>query len=268
MITNGTLLKTETAEFIKSHGIRLQLSLDGPAQINDRIRPFPSGVGSFNSVYDALLLVKRAGVTNIAVRSTLTHYNCDVAMLHRFMESIGFSKVGMTPVQADSNCDYALTKNDLVTIKEQYRKLALDMIEAIRSGRETELGCFSPYVLQLLRGQRKRYYCSAGHNSLCVTPEGKLYPCHRLISKSECEMGSVDLSLLLPKAIGALPVEAKVRCSHCWARYLCGGGCEAAAYEKHQLFSEPDETLCEVTLAAAENALRIYYTILAENLSK
>lgn len=262
LITNGTLINEEIVQFIKSHNFRIQFSLDGPEDINDLNRYFHKGQGSFESAYKGLVLVKNAGITNIAVRPTITHHNCNVTMLHKYMQSIGFKMIAMIPVQADSSSDYHLTKSDLNTIRLHYKKLALDMIASMYAGKATDLGCFSPHVLQLLKGKRKRFYCGAGYNSLCVTPDGSLYPCHRFVSESEFEVGSVDREDFDLKGIGDLSVEDKESCSKCWARYLCGGGCEAAAYAKNNDFHKPDETLCEVTRAIIENALRIFYVII------
>lgn len=268
LITNGTLVGREIAAFVKEHNFRIQFSLDGPPHIHDRLRPSCHGNGSFDATYQGLLLVKNAGVTNIAVRSTLTHHNCDVASLHWYMEEIGFSQIGMTPVQANNISDYCLTRSDLAIIKRRYKDLAFAIVNKLREGRATDMGCFSPYLVQLINGQKKRHYCGAGYSSLSVTPEGKLYPCHRLISKSECEIGSIDMSSIVPSGIGAQPVDDKPRCANCWARYLCGGGCEAAAYEKNGDFSKPDEILCKVTKSLAENALRIYYAITTESIEQ
>src|SRR5207245_2276781 len=43
LITNGTLLDPARIEYLKSHGIEVQVSADGDAETHDRLRVFKSG---------------------------------------------------------------------------------------------------------------------------------------------------------------------------------------------------------------------------------
>jgi uncharacterized protein len=59
----------------------------------------------------------------------------------------------------------------------------------------------------------------------------------------------------------ARTVDEKEQCRVCWAKYLCGGGCVADAYEITGSFDEVDVVHCEFTKAVAENALIIFHAI-------
>ncbi|MCU0289279.1 MAG: radical SAM protein, partial [Acidobacteria bacterium] len=51
---NGTLLTEEVISFFAENNIMIMISLDGPKQIHDRYRVFPSGLGTFDTILNNL----------------------------------------------------------------------------------------------------------------------------------------------------------------------------------------------------------------------
>ena len=47
VVTNGTLLTTEIAQFLQQHHIALTISYDGPSAVHDKYRHFPGRGGNF-----------------------------------------------------------------------------------------------------------------------------------------------------------------------------------------------------------------------------
>lgn len=58
MTTNGTLLKDETIDYLIKENFSLLISLDGSQEVHDAKRVFPSGKGTFSSVWQALEKIK------------------------------------------------------------------------------------------------------------------------------------------------------------------------------------------------------------------
>ncbi|RLG79875.1 MAG: hypothetical protein DRO13_05100 [Thermoprotei archaeon] len=58
MITNGTLLDKEKAEYLKAHNVRLTLSIDGPRVVNDLNRVKKNGQGIFDDLMKAIKILK------------------------------------------------------------------------------------------------------------------------------------------------------------------------------------------------------------------
>src|SRR5262249_58128496 len=48
--TNGTLLTQADADFFEAHGFAVTVSLDGPREAHDRLRPYRNGAGSFDRI--------------------------------------------------------------------------------------------------------------------------------------------------------------------------------------------------------------------------
>ena len=60
--TNGTLIDEEWAAFLKEHRFLVGLSIDGPREIHDHFRITKQGQPTFDAVYGAAQLLRRAGV--------------------------------------------------------------------------------------------------------------------------------------------------------------------------------------------------------------
>lgn len=53
MVSNGSLLTRKVAKQLRDIGLKnIRITLDGPAELHDRTRPFKSGAGSFNVIID------------------------------------------------------------------------------------------------------------------------------------------------------------------------------------------------------------------------
>lgn len=274
LVTNGTLLTEELIQFLIDHKVIIQLSLDGPREINDKLRRYPDGESSYECVYSKLLMLKQMDVRNLPVRATITHHNCEIKEMARFFSEMGFTDSNLVPVMCSSDTDYSLTEGDIEVIRDQCSRKADEIINSIRTCHKTDLEWFSSYVCRLYNRQKKRYFCDAGFQSLTVTPEGKLYVCHRLVSEDDLHMGDVFEGMsAIPEQIsswGSLSVDDRPSCRSCWAKYFCGGGCAANSFFMYGDLSKNDEKYCRIIKAVAENALRIYSfltTLPKENIS-
>ena len=59
--TNGVLLNTKMADYFAEEDFQLSFSLDGPAFLHNRTRPYLSGRGSYDGVMEAIKLMKERG---------------------------------------------------------------------------------------------------------------------------------------------------------------------------------------------------------------
>ena len=70
------------------------------------------------------------------VRGTFTHYNLDFAddVLH--LADLGFKQISVEPVVAEDSEEYALREEDLPKLFAEYDKLAAEMVERKKSGKD------------------------------------------------------------------------------------------------------------------------------------
>ncbi|MCR5209034.1 MAG: thioether cross-link-forming SCIFF peptide maturase [Lachnospiraceae bacterium] len=231
LTTNGTLLNDDILEFANKEMSNLVLSIDGRKEVNDRMRPYRGGQGSYDEIVPKYIKAAESrGQTNYYVRGTYTHFNTDFAKDVMHLADLGFKQISVEPVVAPATEDYALTTEDIPVLLEQYDILADDMIKRRREGNAFNFFHFmidlegGPCVYKRLSG------CGAGCEYVSVTPWGDIYPCHQFVGQEDYKLGSIYEGIkntALQKKFHDCNVYSKPDCSKCFARYYCSGGCMA-----------------------------------------
>lgn len=260
LTTNTVLLNDEILEFLNRENIQLILSVDGRREVHDRMRPFPSGAGSYERVLANMhkAVDSRQG-QNYFARGTYTAYNLDFAADVLALADEGFGRLSVEPVVA-RNEPYELTEAHLPELFRQYELLAAEYLKRQAEGRGFEFFHFNvdlhhgPCLVKRLSG------CGAGHEYFAVTPTGDLYPCHQFVGRDEYRVGSVfggiertDLSDEFRQA----HVLTKPKCRSCWARFYCSGGCHANAQAFNDSIHEPYLLGCELQKKRLECAIAV-----------
>lgn len=92
--TNGTLIDADWCAFIKSHNVRIGVSVDGPAFLHDRFRRTRRGHGTHARVVAGMELLRREGIP-FHVITVLTGASLDYPdELYEFYRRHGISSVG------------------------------------------------------------------------------------------------------------------------------------------------------------------------------
>ena len=136
MTTNGVLLNDEVMEFCNREMSNVVLSLDGRKDVNDKMRPFRNGSGSYDLIVPKFQkFADSRKQMNYYVRGTFTRNNLDFAddVLH--YADLGFEQMSMEPVVADPSEDYAIKEEDIPAILKEYDRLALEYIKRKKEGR-------------------------------------------------------------------------------------------------------------------------------------
>ncbi len=228
LTTNGTLLTSEIAAWLREHHITVSVSLDGPADVNDRLRPYADGRGSYEAVVDA---VRRTGLRCVA-RVTLTRRSTDVARIVRHLVDVGFHEVGVAPV-ATGDARYDLGPAHLEKVLVGYRALAVDFVDAIANGRSFPFSNLRAMIEQIHAGEARPMPCGAGLELAAASMDGELYACHRMLGAPSFRTGSLASGIDEParwKFLSDHHPRNRPPCETCWARFLCGGGCHHMAH--------------------------------------
>ena len=136
LTTNGVLLNDEIMDFCNREMSNVVLSLDGRQEVNDRMRPFRNGKGSYELIVPKFQkFAKERADRDYFVRGTFTRNNLDFSgdVLH--FADLGFEKMSIEPVVAPPEEDYAIREEDLPQIMEEYDKLAVEYIKRQKEGR-------------------------------------------------------------------------------------------------------------------------------------
>ncbi len=259
--TNGVLLDDEILEFVNREMDNVVLSLDGRKEVNDRMRPFRSGAGSYDLIVPKFQkLAESRGQEHYYVRGTFTRENLDFSEDILHFADLGFKQMSIEPVVGAESDPYAIREEDLPVIMDEYDKLAKIMVEREKSGKGFNFFHFmidlegGPCVAKRLSG------CGSGTEYLAVTPWGDLYPCHQFVGQEEFLMGNVDEGIKRPEIADdfrGCNVYTKEKCRGCFAKFYCSGGCMANAYNFHGTIHDAYDIGCEMQRKRVECAIMI-----------
>ncbi len=261
LTTNGVLLNDEIMEFANKEMSNVVLSIDGRKEVNDRMRPFPNGTGSFDLIMPKFQkFADSRQQERYYARGTFTHHNLDFSKDVLYLADLGFRQISVEPVVAPPQEDYAIREEDLPRLFEEYDFLAKEIIRRRKEGNGFQFFHFmidlegGPCVAKRLSG------CGSGTEYLAVTPWGDLYPCHQFVGNEAFLMGNVwdgVKNTALREQFKSCNVYEKEKCRECFARFYCSGGCAANAYHFHGSIREAYDIGCALQKKRVECAIMI-----------
>ena len=261
LTTNGVLLNDEVMEFCNREMSNVVLSLDGRKEVNDRMRPFRKGAGSYDLIVPKFQkFADSRNQTNYYVRGTFTRNNLDFSRDVLHFADLGFKQMSMEPVVASPDEPYAIREEDLPRILEEYDKLAKEYVKRRQEGRGFN---FFHFMIDLDQGPcvaKRLSGCGSGTEYLAVTPWGDLYPCHQFVGQEEFLLGNVDEGIVNTKVRDEFKlcnVYAKDKCRDCFARFYCSGGCAANSYHFHGSITDAYDIGCEMQKKRIECSIMI-----------
>ena len=216
LTTNGVLLNDEVMEFVNKEMSNVVLSLDGRKEVNDRMRPFRTGKGSYDLIVPKFQkLAESRNQTNYYIRGTFTRNNLDFSEDVKHFADLGFKQMSIEPVVGPEEDPYSIREQDLPQIMEEYDKLALEYIDRYKKGNGFN---FFHFMIDLTQGPcvyKRLSGCGSGTEYLAVTPWGDFYPCHQFVGNEDFLMGNVDEGITKPelvKEFGNCNVYSKEKC--------------------------------------------------------
>lgn len=261
LTTNGVLLNEEVMEFANKEMSNVVLSIDGRKEVNDYMRPFRKGAGSYDLILPKFqAFAESRNQEKYYARGTFTRHNLDFSKDVLHLADQGFKQISVEPVVAAPEEEYALRQEDLPILFEEYDKLAKEMIKREKEGRGFQ---FFHFMIDLTGGPcvyKRLSGCGSGTEYLAVTPWGDLYPCHQFVGEEEFLMGNVDEGITKPEIRDQFKecnVYTKEKCRNCFAKFYCSGGCAANAYNFQGSIHDAYDIGCELQRKRVECAIMI-----------
>lgn len=261
LTTNGVLLNDEVQEFVNKEMDNVVLSLDGRKEVNDKMRPFRNGKGSYDLIVPKFQkLADSRNQEKYYIRGTFTRDNLDFSKDVLHFADLGFEQISIEPVVGEEADFYSIKKEDLPKIFDEYDNLAKAMLEREAEGKGFNFFHFmidldgGPCVAKRLSG------CGSGTEYLAVTPWGDLYPCHQFVGEEAFLMGNVDEGIVKPEIADEFrgcSVYSKEKCKNCFAKFYCSGGCMANSYKFHGSIHDAYDIGCEMQRKRVECAIMI-----------
>jgi len=268
--TNGALLDEDSRNFINEHMSNAVLSVDGRKSVNDNMRTFVDGSGTYDTIIPEYKKLVRDRSADWYVRGTYTRENTDFAADVLSLADEGFDQISVEPVVLDADDPLSLREEDLPAIFAEYEKLACEMAKRIgndpanvdepkKGGRFN----FFHFMVDLDAGPcvyKRVKGCGSGSEYVAVTPDGDIYPCHQFVGHTEFKMGNImdgTFNRDIQNTFANNSILSLDHCKKCWAKYFCGGGCAANNYKFHKDVTVPYTLGCELEKKRVECALML-----------
>jgi uncharacterized protein len=221
LVTNGALLKRRTALELAELGLKgVKITIDGPAHIHNKNRPFKSGTPSFE------VIIKNIKETWDIVKISLggnfeTDNYMDFPLLLDYLESQGitpdklgvikFDPVAKRPERVMNPTDY---RGGCITLDEPWLLTANELLrdDILRRGYKT---LNMSHKLCMIESQ----------NSYVVNYDGSLYKCPGFIGMEEFKIGNIKDGVSNYEDTYSLGIWKNDRCTECEYLPLCYGGC-------------------------------------------
>ncbi|HSU87729.1 MAG TPA: radical SAM protein, partial [Terriglobia bacterium] len=126
LTTNATLLTEQVVDFLAEHKVGITISIDGDREMNDKMRIFSDGRGSYDVIVPRIkMLLSRHKTNSIGARVTLSSGVHHVRRIYEHLtQEVGFSAVGFSPATANPNRLYSIGEAKMGNVLEGFEDLA------------------------------------------------------------------------------------------------------------------------------------------------
>jgi len=251
LTTNGIGLNEQMAQHMKSHGMKILISVDGDRELHNRLRPCKDNtIDSYESTVKAVALLREL-YGSVSGRATITRECSDPVAVYEMLKQAGITDP-MCVMVGGSDHDLSLRPDDLQTYIKGTKQLL-----------RTETAYFYRNML-LARTEQPPAVprpCGFALDSMTVDSSGKIYACHRAVANEKFYLGNIFTGLddlLVDKLSDSVATNNVLGCRTCWARMICLGICPAEndVATGHPYYPAPQ--WCSMQKAMVETAIEIY----------
>ena len=270
LTTNATLLTPEIIEFLSEHRVGVTVSIDGDRELNNRMRVFQNGQGSYDVIAPRIKeLLKGHRTNSIGARVTLSSAVTEVKRIYRHLtEELGFDSVGFSPATASADRLYAIGPKKMNSVIDQFKELAAEYLEYALRDQQHGFTNVSDTLKELHAGISKAYPCGAGLGMLGVGTNGNIGLCHRFVDSPIGQMGNVQTGIdhgARSQFLKTHHLGAKYDCQTCWARPVCSGGCYHEAFVHYGDTQHANLHYCDWIRGWNDVCLKVYGEIAVRN---
>jgi uncharacterized protein len=270
LTTNATLLTPAIIEFLSENQIGVTVSMDGPPDLQDKMRVFANGRGSYDIIAPRVkALIAGHRTRPITARVTLTNGVTDVVRIYRHLkDDMGFHEVGFAPVTTSPDRLYSINERGMNGVLADFHVLAEEYLQFALRGEMHGFSNVSDTIAELYQGVNKSHPCGAALGLVGVGPSGDIAPCHRFVDSDTHAMGNIATGIDREKQSAFLDrghINGKYDCHTCFARPLCAGGCHHEAYVRYGDTGHANLHYCDWIRQWTDTCLKIFGTISAKN---
>lgn len=241
--TNGTLLDDGAIAFLRSHGVGIGLSLDGPvADIAGMTRKNWAGKGCYEQVVEVIRKLVDYPALNVITTVTRANVHTLSAMVD-FYHGLGVGVIMMNPVRCTRQGGLDLKPDNLELARAFTAALDRSFALYEQTGRKVVVANFANVLAGVVGPTGRRLMCDispcgGGRCFFAVAADGEVVPCSEFIGMGEFSGGNLfrdnpaEILASTPfLAVTSRRVEKILPCAGCGIRHFCGAPCPAEIHK-------------------------------------
>lgn len=256
--TNGILLDEEILAQCKATGAVVAISIDGPREVHDQMRVYPSGKGTFDEVIRSYRLVQQSGV-KVGICVTIGRHNLfRMKEIVRWLANeLGAKGMGFNLLIEDL-AGQAGSEHDCYA-----EAVAQELIESFKVARAE--GIYEDRMMRRVKNfldkEPMLSDCGGCGLQIVVSPDGKIGVCQAFCGEKEFfvtesfETFEPESHPFWKRWRRRSPL-ANETCKDCVALGNCGGGCPYNAYRAKGTIEAIDERFCAHAKATTHFLIR------------
>ena len=172
--TNGSLVDAEIVGLCQEYGVSVGVGLDGSASVNDMLKRYANGGGTYNMIVAAIKQLVSAGIV-VHVSMSITPFNMDQIDHHaNLLAELGVSGFGLNFLKGRLLVELVGTEG----LQDYYVRAAQAVIKNARNS--TAPGFEYQFAKKLSAFETGNFFpvdCTCYGNQLVIQPDGEISNC-------------------------------------------------------------------------------------------
>lgn len=247
IVTNGTLITKEIADFLYINEFDVNLSLDGNREAHDRFRKYKNGKSTYDDVIRGYNLLKQAG-NSIKILVTVGDFNID------YIEECVMSLIELNPTSIALNLPKQLqTKDNSIEFQDNYDYICEKYFKCLELCYKHNIpeAHFADIIYGFLSEDIHYRPCSGCGKQIALSPYGTIGPCQAYVSTGKYFVETKNIrdkqelrntpEFAMWKDI---TMYRSSKCRECYLLPICAGDCPFDWENREGNFDNPPEGYC------------------------
>lgn len=229
--TNAYELNDDMLRLIKDFSFIVNVSLDGPKEVHNRLRKSKDNQGTYDSIVTNIQNLEKLKIP-LEFECTFTREHIQqkinlIKLMDFFYENFNCKILHVPLVIIDRNSQWYIPLNQAKTYYS-------DAIQYSIKNLVNEIPLTISYASRLMQSLQSkipiRHYCPAGQKALTINADGSIYACFMLMQDKDYSFGDIkDYKIdfgknnKINKLLHIFNKYKNKECNKCWAQSLCFG---------------------------------------------